>query len=90
MGDERHRPLTRYEFDLWREGQTEWRAGQEKRVRSLERWRDAHEQAHETDDQEQQQDERERRRWSWQAIAVAVISAAGVVTAAAVQVWGRR
>lgn len=83
MSDER--PVTRYEFDLWREGQHEWRAGQEKRLRSLERWREAHSAEHEAEHEREQAIEvRERRPWRWQEILAAGITAAGVIAAAVV------
>jgi hypothetical protein len=79
VGDE-NRPVTRYEFRLWREP---W----EERVRALERWRDGHEE--ESDDDGDPTEVRERRAWSWPEIVVAGITAAGVVAAAAVSAFGR-
>lgn len=80
MSDEK--PVTRYEFDLYREGQHEWRAGQEKRLRALERWREAHDAEHEQ--HEQAVEVRERRPWRWREIVAAGITAAGVIAAAVV------
>lgn len=85
MGDESRRAVTRYEFDLFREGQHEWRAGMEERVRRLERLWDGHTDDRGEDDDEQAVEVRERRRWSWPEIIVAGITAAGVISAALVQ-----
>lgn len=82
MGGE-SRPVTRYEFDLWR-------SGYEERLRALERWREARDEQHELDEHEQATEIRERRRpWRWREIVAAAITAAGVIAAAAVTALGR-
>lgn len=83
MGGQSRRPVSRYEFDLWREG---W----EDRVERLEQWRDGHEEDRDEDEDDGHSTEvRERRAWSWPEIVVAGITAAGVVAAAAVSAFGR-
>lgn len=82
MGDE-NRPVTRYQFNLWREP---W----EDRVRALEQRLEGHLEDHERDERDEAVEVRERRRWSWPEIVVAGITAAGVVAAAAVQAFAHR
>lgn len=67
MGDE---PIGQREFDQYARA-TDRRLGQ------LERWREAHERAHDDDDD----DRSERQRWSWQQI-VAWVSVAAVLATA--------
>lgn len=74
MGDE---PIGQREFD-------QYARATDRRLEQLERWRDAHEKAHNDDDDDQS----ERRRWSWQQV-VAWVSAAAVLGAAWLSAAGK-
>jgi len=75
VGD--HSPVRRAEYG-------EYKTATNHRLEQLERWREAHERAHDDDDD----DDRDDRRWSWQQIAAwaavaAVLAAAWLSSAGA-------
>jgi len=82
-------PVSRYVFDLFREGLNQYHDGLEERLGQLEERLRDYERAHRSDRSESTVEVRERRRWSWPEIVVAIITAGGVVAAATITAFGR-
>jgi len=68
-------PVRRDEFDRYVREMDRWRG-------EIDEWRRAH-------DEDEIVEVRERRRWSWPEVVVAMITAGGVVAAAAITALSR-
>ena len=82
-------PISRYVFDLFREGLNQYHEGLEERLGQLEDRLREHERAHANGRSGNDVEVRERRRWSWPEIVVAIITAGGVVAAATITALSR-
>lgn len=76
-------PVRRYEFELFRTADEQYKRATDRRLELLEGDVRALRGVDEANEHEQAVEVRERRRWSWQEIVVAAITAAGVIAAAA-------
>lgn len=75
-------PVRHDEFDRYVREMDHWRG-------EFDEWRRAHNEAHGKADGKQALEVRERRRWSWPEIVVAIITASGVIAAAAITAVGK-
>lgn len=77
-------PVSRYTFDLFRDGLDQYHEGLDERLRQLEERLRDHERSHGADRSKTAVETVGRRKWSWPEIMVAIIAASSTVAAATI------